>query len=211
MVKKNTISKATLGRLPIYLRYLKNISCEFISSATMARDLSLGEVQVRKDLNIVSGVGKPKIGYLTTDLIQSIEKCLGAGACNNAVLIGAGKLGRALLNYKGFEEFGVKIIAAFDNDKTKVDEKESIYIIDDFETFCEKNGAQIGIIAVGASSAQEVCDLMIKNNVKAIWNFAPCKLNLSNDVVFIQENLALSLAYLNNQLMSKFLGGNNEI
>ena len=129
-MKRNKVSKATLGRLPKYLKYLQTISLQYISSATIARDLNLGEVQVRKDLNQVSGVGKPKIGYLRKDLIASIEKCLGRENTSNAIIIGAGKLGKALLNYEGFEEYGIKIIAAFDHKAEAVNEQRKIYSID---------------------------------------------------------------------------------
>lgn len=202
-MKLNTVSKATLGRLPLYLQYLKKINSENISSAIIARELFLGEVQVRKDLNQVSGVGKPKIGYKTIELIKSIEKCLGKEKVSNAILVGAGKLGRALLDYKGFEEYGIKIIAAFDHNPNKVNENEKIFSIDILEQYIRENNIQIGIIAVPSQNAQEICDILVNNNIKAIWNFAPVKLYIPNDIVFVQENLALSLAYLNNQLIGR--------
>ena len=203
-MKRSSVSKATLGRLPKYLGFLKGISDKYISSAAIARDLSLGEVQVRKDLSSVSGRGKPKIGYLKSDLISSIEKCLGNNTLTNAVLVGAGKLGKALLDYRGFEEYGVKIIAGFDSNEAIVNEKENILPMSEFEDFCKKENVHIGIIAVGEGSAQGVCDLMLKNKIKAIWNFAPCKLKIPDDIIFVQENLALSLAYLTNQLSNNF-------
>ena len=209
-MKRNKVSKATLGRLPKYLKYLQSISLQYISSATIARDLNLGEVQVRKDLNQVSGVGKPKIGYLRKDLIASIEKCLGRENTSNAIIIGAGKLGKALLNYEGFEEYGIKIIAAFDHKAESVNEQRKIYSIEFLKQFCEENSVQIGVIAVSSSSAQEVCNLLIENNIKAIWNFAPINLEVPKNIIFVQENLALSLAHLNNQLINSH-GGNNEV
>lgn len=114
---KTSVSKATLGRLPMYLDFLKSLSVTqypYISSTAIAKSLNLGEVQVRKDLNSVSGGGKPKIGYVAEDLIKSIENCLGGGGQTCAVLVGAGKLGRALFDFDGFERYGVKIAAAFD-------------------------------------------------------------------------------------------------
>ena len=209
-MKINTISKATLGRLPEYLEYLKKSSSEYISSSKIAKDLFLGEVQVRKDLNKVCGAGRPRIGYLTLDLISSIENCLGKEVINHAIIIGAGKLGMALLNYQGFEEYGIKISAAFDKDESKINESINIYSLSKINEYCKNNIIQIGIIAVPTNSAQEVLDILIKNDIKAIWNFAPCKLKCPDNVIFIQENLALSLAHLNNQLNSK-LRGKNEI
>ena len=199
-MSEKTVSKASLGRMPKYLQFLKETSSQYISSAAIARELSLGEVQVRKDLNSVCGTGKPKIGYLTKDLINSIEKCLGNGDVTNAVLVGAGKLGRALLDYGGFAEYGIKIIAAFDNNAMMLNKSEHILPISEFSDFCKTENVKIGIIAVGEGSAQEVCDLMVKNQIRGIWNFAPCKLKVPSNTVFVQENLALSLAHLKNQL-----------
>ena len=105
------ITKATLGRLPRYLQYLKTlpqVNHSTISATAIARGLSLGEVQVRKDLASVSGSGKPKIGYVTHDLIRNLESHLGCEKLTSAVLVGAGKLGCALLEHDGFEEYGVR-------------------------------------------------------------------------------------------------------
>ncbi len=203
---KTSIPKATLGRLPMYLQYLKSLTVDqirTISSTTIAKHLSLGEVQVRKDLASVSGRGKPKIGYEINKLISDIENQLGYTGFTNAVLVGAGKLGKALLDYDGFEEYGVKIIAGFDcNDiaiKMGKNTKE-ILPIAEFSYFCKNNNVKLGIITVGQGSAQQVCDMMIASGIKAILNFAPCTLKVADDVVLRQENLALSLAYLNNQI-----------
>ena len=110
------ISKATLKRLPTYLSYLKSMPADApanISATALAAGLSMGEVQVRKDLALVSDGGRPKIGYNRERLIADIEEFLGYGDTNDAVLIGAGKLGRALLGYSGFAEYGLNIVAAF--------------------------------------------------------------------------------------------------
>lgn len=202
----NSIPKATLGRLPKYLQYLKEHPASegaTISSAAIARGLSLGEVQVRKDLAAVSGAGRPKVGYEREKLIDDIEAQLGYQRLTNAVLVGAGKLGRALLDYDGFAEFGVNIIAGFDcNDKAlQIGNGARVILpIKDIEAYCSENDVRLGIITVGMGSAQEVCDKLVASGVKAIWNFAPCALNVPSGVILKQENLALSLAYLNSQI-----------
>ena len=120
---KSGITKATLGRLPHYLQFLRELSVDdvpYISATVIAKKLSLGEVQVRKDLSAVSGAGKPKVGYKTVDLIKTLEAHLGQGDMTNAVLVGAGKLGKALLEFDDFEDYGVKIIAAFDCNETAI-------------------------------------------------------------------------------------------
>ena len=198
-----SVSKATLGRLPRYLEHLKSVletGNEYVSSTAIAKSLLLGEVQVRKDLNAVSGAGRPKIGYAITDLITSIEDVLGCNHHTKAIIVGAGKLGQALLNFEGFEEYGIQISAAFDLTPKPMDEfHREVYSMTEFESFCTSNKVKIGIITVSESSAQSVCDLMVKTGIKAIWNFTPTKLSVPTDVLVKQENLALSIAHLNNQ------------
>ena len=198
-----SIPKATLGRLPQYLEYLRGLPeiRRTISATAIAKALSLGDVQVRKDLAVVSGAGKPKIGYETDKLITDIESHLGCERLTNAVLVGAGKLGRALLDYDGFEDFGVKIVAGFDCNETVLTKgTKDILPIRDIEVYCREHDVKLGIITVGQGSAQDVCDKLVESGIKAIWNFAPFTLKVPNGVLLKQENLALSLAYLNNQI-----------
>ena len=116
-MENKKVSKFVLKRLPAYLAYLKSLpdtAPDHISATTLANALGMGQVQVRKDLAIVSDGGRPKIGYLRKDLINDIEQFLGYDNTTDAVLIGAGKLGQALMGYKGFDEYGLNILAAFD-------------------------------------------------------------------------------------------------
>ena len=198
-----SIPKATLGRLPQYLEYLRTLPeiRRTISATAIAKALSLGDVQVRKDLASVCGAGKPRIGYETDKLITDIESHLGYERLTNAVLVGAGKLGRALLDYDGFEDFGVKIVAGFDCNETALKKGlKDILPIKDIKDYCREHKIKLGIITVGKGSAQDVCDKLVESGIKAIWNFAPVTLKVPNEVLLKQENLALSLAYLNNQI-----------
>ena len=202
---KCTISKATLGRLPSYLEFLRNLPPDkvpYISATAIAKHLGLGEVQVRKDLAAVSGAGKPKLGYVTAELVEKLEECLGCNQLTSAVLVGAGKLGRALLQYDEFEKYGVKISAAFDSNERAISlgSKTEILPMNQFEYFCKTKNIKLGIITVGEGSAQAVCDQMVKSGITAIWTFAPCKLKVPVGILLQNENLALSLAHLNNQL-----------
>ena len=202
---KCSVSKATLGRLPNYLEYLRNLppdTVPYISATAIAKHLGLGEVQVRKDLAAVSGAGKPKLGYVTAELVEKLENCLGCNRLTSAVLVGAGRLGRALLQYDEFEKYGVKISAAFDSNERVISlgSKTEILPMNQFEYFCKTKNIKLGIITVGEGSAQAVCDQMVKSGITAIWNFAPCKLKVPTGVLLQNENLALSLAHLNNQL-----------
>ena len=205
-MERSNVTKATLGRLPQYLQFLNGLppgQYDHISATTIAKMLSLGEVQVRKDLAAVSGLGKPKVGYRTSELIKDLEDALGCKKLTPAILVGAGKLGRALLDYNGFEEYGVQISAAFDcNEQVLRMNKTSkeILPISSLKKYCTENGIRIGIITVGSGSAQDVCDQMLEAGITAIWNFAPCQLKVPDNVLVKQENLALSLAHLNSQI-----------
>lgn len=205
-MEHNSIPKATLGRIPRYLTYLKELPLDtipYISATTISKALNLGEVQVRKDLAMISGAGKPRLGYETEMLIEQLKDCLGYNKLTCAVLVGAGRLGRALLQYDGFEHFGVKIKAAFDSNEQVInlDSKTVILPMNQFEAYCKENNVYLGIITVGEGSAQVVCDQMVKSGITAIWNFAPCKLQVPAGILLQNENLALSLAHLRNQLM----------
>lgn len=204
-MNERSIPKATLGRLPQYLYHLKNLPDDekYTSATAIARNLGLGEVQVRKDLAAVSNAGKPKIGYLVTDLLRDVESCLGFGRLTEAVLVGAGKLGRALLGYGGFEEYGVKIVAAFDVEESIVLTGQSeikVRPVEEMESFCRQRDIKLGIITVGKDAAQAVCDQLVQSGIRAIWNFAPCSLKTPEGVILKRENLALSLAHLSSLL-----------
>lgn len=200
-----SIPKATLGRIPLYIQYLKELTKEnnaTVSATKIARGLSLGEVQVRKDLALISGSGKPRVGYDRLSLIKDLEYHLGYDGMTNAVLVGAGKMGRALMDYSGFEEFGIRILAGFDcNDQAmQISGRRLVLPIKELSDYCAENDVKIGIITVGQGSAQEVLDKLVASGVKAIWNFAPCTLVVPKDVCLKQENLALSLAHLKSQI-----------
>ena len=201
----SVVSKATLGRLPTYLEFLKRQDVEFISSTQIARALEWGEVMVRKDMNAVCGQGKPKVGYLRKNLIASILDTLGVDKNVCAIIVGAGKLGTALMEYNGFSEYGVDIKAAFDNNPERWNQKfangKSIYPDESLEEYCKENDIKIGIIAVPQSQAQIVCSKMVDCNIKAIWNLSAVTLDVPDDVIVKNENLALSLSFLKTCMM----------
>ena len=200
------ISKATLKRLPTYLSYLKSMPADApanISATALAAGLNMGEVQVRKDLALVSNGGRPKIGYNRERLIADIENFLGYGDTNDAVLIGAGKLGRALLGYSGFAEYGLNIVAAFDSNDAIIGTSKSgkpIMHLSRLAETCRRFKVKIGIITVPAEHAQAVCDLLIENGIMAIWNFAPKHLTVPDNILVQNENMAASLALLSKHL-----------
>lgn len=202
-MEQNKLSKATLGRVPAYLGFVKSLDKSVVNvSATMiARQLGLGEVQVRKDLGAISATGKPRVGYRRDELTRRFEELLEVQD-GNAVIIGAGRLGKALLDYSGFESYGINILAAFD-EKTEQEEcsKDGKLFLpmSRLSSFCREKNVKLGVIAVPSEAAQEVCNLLCENDIRAIWCFAPCRLYKPADVVIQYENLALSLAHLKMQ------------
>ena len=202
------ISKSVLKRLPGYLSYLKSMpenSSPHISATALANALGMGEVQVRKDLATVSDGGRPKIGYLRESLIEDIEQFLGYDNTTDAVLIGAGKLGQALMGYSGFEDYCLNILAAFDA-RPKMDMTEDgtpVYNVSKLSQFCKANKVLMGIITVPAEHAQSVADQLIAGGIKAIWNFAPVHLDVPAGILVQNENMATSLAVLSVHLQAQ--------
>jgi redox-sensing transcriptional repressor len=197
---RNDIPRATLGRLPLYLRFLKTeVSTDTISATKIANGLGLGEVLVRKDLGKISSGGRPKIGYNTEGLIADIEDTIGVKGVTKAVIIGAGKLGKALLGYDGFWEYGLQIGAAFDRETVSVEKDESgkkIYPMKDFAKYVKTHSIKMGLICVEVEEAQGVADIMVESGITAILNFAPCTIEVPYGVTVRREDIALSLAHL---------------
>ena len=207
-MERKEISKSVLKRLPGYLSYLKSlpeVSATYISATALANALGMGEVQVRKDLAMVCDGGRPKIGYLRERLIEDISQFLGYDNTTDAILVGAGKLGQALLGYSGFEAYGLNILAAFDAapmaDHT--DDGKPIYPISQLESFCRAHNVLMGIITVPGKFAQEVCEKLIDNGIKAVWNFAPVHLDVPANILVQNENMATSLAVLSMHLQAQ--------
>ena len=193
------------GRSCRWTKRLQGEEAAHISAPKIAAALGLNEVQVRKDIAAVSScAGKPKTGFETARLIRDIEAFLGYDSVNEAVLVGAGKLGRALLGYEGFAQFGIRLVAAFDRnaDAAAMYGKDAPMILpmEKLTDLCRRMGIHIGIITVPAESAQEVCDLLVSGGVRAIWNFAPTHLHVPEGVLLQNENIASSLAVLSAHL-----------
>lgn len=201
------IPEPTLRRLPIYYQYIKKFSQEnksdFISCTRIARDLHLIAIQVRKDLEYTAAQGKPKIGYCVSDLLRAIECFLGWNNTTEAILVGSGHLGAALLGYNGFKDYGLNIIAAFDSDTRKIGKEihgRKIFSIKKMPSIIKRTNIKIGILTAPGGVAQELADLMIDAGIRAIWNFAPTKISASSEVIIQHENLASSLVVLSKRL-----------
>ncbi len=195
------IPEISLQRLPIYLNYLKSLpeGDKYISSGAIAAALGMGEVLVRKDLAYTSSSGRPKVGYVRAELIAAIEEYLGCNKKKNAVLVGVGGLGSALLSYGGFSKYGIDIVEAFDSDPEKIGTTvggKAVRGDDELASAVNKYGALLAIVAVPAVAAQQVCDCLAASGVKGILNFAPVQLKAPESVVVRNIDVAASLAIL---------------
>ena len=197
------ITSQTLSRLPLYFNYLRSLPEEKkkgnISATAIAEALRLNDVQVRKDLASVSSGGRPKVGYLTSELMNDIGRFLGFENRDRVVVAGMGNFGRAMLEYNGFEAYGFDIVCGFDHNNDRVGNSingKPVRHIDQLESFCKENDIRIGIITVPETAAQEVCDRMAEAGIKFILNFAAVHLNAPKGVAVHNENISLTLAML---------------
>lgn len=202
-------SKATIARMPAYLRYLRaerERGEKYISSALIAERMEVSAILVRKDFALVSTKpGKPRLGFSLDVLISDIEKFLGYDNKISAVVVGAGGLGRAFMGYNGFQNYGMNIVSAFDVDENLIGKQihgKTVYPVSEMETYIRKNKVRIGILTVPKSAAEEVCRVMVEAGIEAIWNFAPVALTVPKGVELKNEDLASSLALLSSRLVS---------
>lgn len=195
-------SLPTIRRLPAYLTILRLIdtsSKETVSSSYIADKLKLESIQVRKDLAVTGVLGRTKVGYQVTDLINAIEKYLGWDSNKQAVLVGIGHLGSALLGYSGFVKYGLQIVAAFDANPdvvgTTVHDHEVIRM-EDLPDTVKQLDIIMAILTVPAEFAQSVANTLISSGIRAIWNFSPVTLEVPDGVIVQNEDLSSGLAVL---------------
>lgn len=197
---QDVISNRILNRLPVYLRYLKSLpdSVENVSATAIAKALGIGDVTVRKDLARISHAGRRRTGRNRALLIREIEGYLDCTVGSSAIIVGTGKLGQALLDYDGFEEAGLNIMAGFDSYPAaeQTEWGKPIYPLHQLEAFCKSYNVHVGVIAVPEEITQAVCDRLVACGIHAIWNFTRTHLRVPGNVVVQNENLAVSLTSL---------------
>lgn len=200
------VPEPTLRRLPIYYHYLKSVLAngrEAISCTHIGNDLNLDPPQIRKDLAYTGIRGLPKVGYQIEALLNSLETFFGWNRIDEAFLAGVGNIGKALLKYEGFQRYGFKIVAAFDNDPAMIGQSfcdVKVLHIDKLPNLCSRMKIRIGVIATPDSVAQRVADQMIEGGIKGIWNFAPASIKAPEGIIVQNENLAAGLAVLSKKL-----------
>ncbi len=201
-MKTLKVPEATVIRLSVYSRYLNQLQkngIKSVSSGEIAEGINGSSAQVRKDLAYFGDFGTRGVGYDVSDLNRHIIKILGLEKEWKTVIIGAGNLGAALTQYKGFQERGFNTVAVFDNDINKVGLKLGgipIYPITQAEQFVIKEEVKIGIVAVPARYAQEVVDILVKAGVAAILNFASKAITVPKHIEVRNVDLSVNLEIL---------------
>jgi redox-sensing transcriptional repressor len=202
----------SVRRLPTYLEYLYRVQAQqrdVVSCTHISEALGFTSIQVRKDLSVTGIVGKPKVGYIVSDLIDAIQRFLGWKNTNDAFVIGAGCLGSALLGYEGFREHGLNLVAAFDVNPKKigalVHDKE-IFPLEKLQDLAERMHVLIGVLTVPAIAAQDATNVMVLAGMRAIWNYTPVKLEVPPNVIVEDVRLSSSLAVLSSRLAEKLRG-----
>ena len=201
-MEERGISRAVIGRLPRYYRYLGDLleaGVERISSSDLSKKMHVTASQIRQDLNNFGGFGQQGYGYNVKYLYTEIGKILGLNREHPIIIIGAGNLGQALANYASFEKSGFILKGLFDvNPRLEGVSIRNIPIrmMDDLESFLQDNEIEIAILTLPKSKAVEVADLVIQNGIKAIWNFAHTDLNLPEEVMVENVHLSDSLMTL---------------
>ena len=189
------IPDKVINRLTLYhyiLDECKDEASEFISSTKIAELLNIDNSQVRKDMKYLNNTGKCRVGYNVKDLKLAIEQTLGFQKPKDAFIIGAGNLGSALVKYDSFSNYGLNILAMFDNDPLKVGmsiNNKEVYHIGKLENLVKTLNVDIAILTVPRQFAQDTALYLANSGIKYIWNFVPCILEVPSDVKVWNENL----------------------
>lgn len=203
------IAESTVRRLSLYLRFLEDFEeqgMETVSSEELASRGGTTSAQVRKDLSFFGSFGKRGLGYSVAELVRRLREILGLGRTYRVAMIGAGKIGSALVQYRGFKQRGFEIVAIFDSDTSKVGRNWNGLTVRDakeLELELRRQSVDIAVIVTPADAAQAVADKVVALGVKAILNFAPIQLMVPDDVVVKTVNLALELETLSYALTNR--------
>jgi redox-sensing transcriptional repressor len=199
---EGAVPKAVVSRLSLYLRELQHLvrdGHQTTSSTQLGSMLGFTDAQVRKDLAYFGQFGYPGIGYRCSELIDAIKGILGTDRCWPVALVGLGNLGRALIGYRGFQNQGFRIVAAFDTDPAKVgDAIDSVPIhhLSELTDVVAAEGIKLAIVAVPAPAAQEVADRLVAAGIDGILNFAPMTIAVPPHVSMVGVDLAIELEQL---------------
>ncbi|HEX5633315.1 MAG TPA: redox-sensing transcriptional repressor Rex [Gemmatimonadales bacterium] len=203
------VADSTVRRLSLYLRFLDDFEgqgIETVSSEALAQRGGTTSAQVRKDLSFFGSFGKRGLGYYVPELAQRLRQILGLGRRYRVAMVGAGKIGSALVQYRGFSQRGFDIVAIFDNDPDKIGTRWDglvVLPIEKLEEECRAQQVDMAVLVTPGEVAQHVADRVVALGIKAILNFAPIQLNVPDDVVVKTVNLALELETLSYALTNR--------
>ena len=189
------LSEKVIKRLTLYhfiLLECEQSGLEYVSSPRIAELLNIDNSQVRKDIKMVNNVGKCKIGYEVKKLRRSIEETLGFKNPKNAFIIGAGNIGTALIKYEDLKDYGLNILALFDNNPLKIGmmiNSKEVFHFSELPNLVQKLGVDIAILTVPKEVAQNCADMLVEAGIKYIWNFTPRVLKVKKNVRVWNENL----------------------
>jgi redox-sensing transcriptional repressor len=195
-------SRASVGRLSLYLRHLEGLLREggaTVSSSQLGDPLGVTDAQVRKDLAYLGHLGQPGIGYPTRELIAALRRVLGVNRPWTMALVGVGNLARALLRYRGFQQRDFRIVALFDADISKVGQQVdglTVHAVEEIAAVVACTRAELGVVTVPSEAAQSVADALAAAGVKGILNFAPVILRLPPHVSLVSVDLTVQLEQL---------------
>ncbi len=203
------VAESTVRRLSLYLRFLEEFEeqgIDTISSEALASRGGTTSAQVRKDLSFFGSFGKRGLGYAVPELAGRLREILGLERRYRVAMIGAGKIGSALVQYRGFKQRGFDIVAIFDADPGKIGRQWNGLAVLDIANLEAELGRQpidMAVLVTPAEAAQAVADRLVRLGVRAILNFAPLQLAVPNDVVVKTVNLALELETLSYALTNR--------
>ena len=201
-MEEKTISQAVIGRLPRYYRYLgdlKDNGVERISSQDLSKLMKVTASQIRQDFNNFGGFGQQGYGYNVEYLYDEIAKILGLHNKHNLIIVGAGNLGQALANYMNFERRGFLVKGIFDINPAlqgKMLRGIPVQPVENIETFVKSNDIDIAVLTIPKDGAVKTAEVLVKCDIKAIWNFAHVDLNVPDNVVVENVHLSDSLMKL---------------
>ena len=204
--RPDLLPEPTLRRLPWYLAYvdmLRQEGVENVSSRRLAEDLSVDASQIAKDLSFINIKGKTRIGYDVAELDAALRDFLGFDRGHNAVIVGAGSLGAALMADSGLGHYGLNIVAAVDTNP-KLDGKDiagiKVFTPNELPALVARYNIGIGIVAVPVEQAQTVADQLVAAGVRALWNFTPRRIRVATGVVVSNTSIYSHLAVMYNRL-----------
>lgn len=202
------LPEPTIRRLPWYLSYVRmldNLHVEYVSSTQISKELNVQSSQIAKDLSFLNIRGKTRIGYEVKSLIMELENFLGFNREHDAVVIGTGSLGTALMQDHGLEHYGLKIVAGFDIRPEVIGKRLGglpVYDINELAAWLREHPVSIAILTVPVENAQEIADLVIASGMTALWNFTPYRIKAPEDVVIANTSIYAHLAIIYNRMQN---------